>query len=549
MRNLLWVALLAGVASGQQAAGPVWFLGQGSTFAQCGGATASFFNGGISGREAVFASGCPLEPNDPLATNFYADVYTRDATTGTTTLISTNAAGVAGNGDSLYPAMTPDGRFVVYSTFATDIITPDGNGTFTDVILVDRQTGIRELINVNSAGLQATNHCGVPDISDDGRYVVFLANSPNNLVPGGVPGQTDAYLRDRLLGTTIRVGQTANGVVPNTWTQEAKISGDGSAVIFKTTATNLDPLDTTATSDWYLFDPVQQTNTWASLLPFGGQFQNAAKDADITADGNEVLFGMLPSGLGQQTSGLWLYDRTTQVTSMVDNEYGGFQQCKISGDGRYVFAYGGAGGAPWNSSGSSNALPVRYDRWTDVIELACMAPDGAKPVSSGTELAAISNDGRMALVTSDANNLVPGVNWPIQYTRGYYLYDMGPREILTQGEPNFSQRPRLNIVEPVSGPNWSLGGLYAQPNAPVLLGLGVGASPGSITALGAEIPYWPPTYLGQFLTPGAGAWVLPFQWGLGAPPAGTPVTFQAVFADPTIPTGAVVSPGYQVIAP
>src|SRR5207247_7550333 len=116
---------------------------------------------------------------------------------------SMDSAGNEGNGGSGGPAISADGRFVAFASYASNLVPGDTNGD-ADVFVHDRQTGTTERVSVDSAGNEGNGGSGSRAISADGRVVAF-ASSASNLVPADANGVTDAHGRDRQAGPTGRV--------------------------------------------------------------------------------------------------------------------------------------------------------------------------------------------------------------------------------------------------------------------------------------------------------------------------------------------------------
>src|SRR5207247_1588614 len=160
-------------------------------------------------RFLAFASDATsLVPGD---TNGNTDVFVHDRQTGTTERVSVDSAGHEGNGYSQQPAISADGRFVAFTSDATNLVPGDTNGV-TDVFVHDRQTGTTERVSVDSAGNQGDRRSGNslsrPAISAGGRFVAF-ASDATTLVPGDTNGDVDVFVHDRETGTTERVGERA----------------------------------------------------------------------------------------------------------------------------------------------------------------------------------------------------------------------------------------------------------------------------------------------------------------------------------------------------
>jgi hypothetical protein len=145
------------------------------------------------GRFVAFGSNEPtLVAGD---TNGDSDVFVRDRQSGTTERVSIDSAGVLGNDLSANPSISSDGRFVAFHSLASNLVAGDTNG-FLDVFVHDRQSGTTERVSVDSALVQGDEVSMVPAISADGRFVAFSSHA-SNLVAGDTNGVGDIFTRDR----------------------------------------------------------------------------------------------------------------------------------------------------------------------------------------------------------------------------------------------------------------------------------------------------------------------------------------------------------------
>src|SRR5262249_45131164 len=128
--------------------------------------------------------------------------FVRDRQAGVTERVSVDSAGNQANDLSHRAAISPDGRYVVFISSATNLV-PGLNNGLKHVFLRDRQTGLTERVSVDSAGNQANDHSLNAGISADGRFVVFTSVA-SSLVPGDTDGFNDVYVRDRQTGVTER---------------------------------------------------------------------------------------------------------------------------------------------------------------------------------------------------------------------------------------------------------------------------------------------------------------------------------------------------------
>src|SRR5688500_10676897 len=125
---------------------------------------------------------------------------------------------------SQQPAITPDGRYVVFVASAPDLVTPAANGF--QVFLRDRVANTMELVSASTAGAVGNAASSVPSISADGCRVVFTSFS-SNLVPGDANGLQDVFLRNRCVSpaTTTLVSATPGGLAGDAASFDGRISG------------------------------------------------------------------------------------------------------------------------------------------------------------------------------------------------------------------------------------------------------------------------------------------------------------------------------------
>jgi uncharacterized repeat protein (TIGR01451 family) len=110
--------------------------------------------------------------------NGYRDVFVHDRETGETTRVSGAFGGTMPNGYSSSPSLSADGRYVAFESTATNLVAGDGNG-YGDVFVHDRRAGNTTRVSVTSEGAEADDESGLPAISADGRYVVFHTYARN----------------------------------------------------------------------------------------------------------------------------------------------------------------------------------------------------------------------------------------------------------------------------------------------------------------------------------------------------------------------------------
>lgn len=349
---------------------------------------------GISadGRYAFFVTGATdAVPSD---TNGYRDLFMRDRQTGTTILVSVGNSGQQGNGDvGSDIAMSGDGRYIAFTTYATNFASPDNNGgadlflrdtqagtttricsspyggfscggvsiskdgNYITYMLADpfsyggqpqlfryeRTTGQRELISQSDQGQPAnSNSTGWNRMSDDGRYVVF-DNYGNNLVAGDTNNKLDIFRRDMQTGQIVRVNTTDTGVQANGDSEWPTVSGDGRYVTFTTTASNFAANDTNGNWDMFVKD------VDSGALQLVGGALNLSLGGTITGDGKYVIFDSSIQFAPTDTDiyqDAYMWDRVantnTRISEKPDGSSLGFYGNaggSASTDGRYVLLF------------------------------------------------------------------------------------------------------------------------------------------------------------------------------------------------------------------
>lgn len=156
--------------------------------------------------------------------------YIRDRQTGTTTRLSVGINGAAANGDVFLGGISTNGRFVVLTSTASNLVVGDTNGE-QDVFVRDLTTGATTRVSLGNGGTQPNGGSGIASISADGRYVAFASNA-SNLVVGDNNTSLDVFVYDRSAGNTKRVSVNRNGVEGIGTSENPEISADGKFVAF-----------------------------------------------------------------------------------------------------------------------------------------------------------------------------------------------------------------------------------------------------------------------------------------------------------------------------
>jgi uncharacterized repeat protein (TIGR01451 family) len=343
-------------------------------------------------------------------------IYVHDRVTATTELVSVDSRGNPAEGLTSVPAISDDGRFVAFDSDATNLVNGDRND-ITDVFLHDRATGETIRVSVTSAGEEGAASSHAPAISADGRFVVFHANSP--LVPEDDNDNTDVYLHDVQTGLTTLISVATDGTAGNGTSFIQDISGDGRIVSFVSSATDLIPNDANDFEpNVYARDVVAGVTELVSVGTDGTRADVGFFDSpSISADGRFVAFSTFASLVPEDTSpfslDIYLRDRMTSTTELISVSSdeapgdGRSEAPSVSADGRSVAFQSDSTNFVPESSGifRDEDIFVR-DRMAGTTVRVSESSAGAEgdQRSLGTD---ISADGLVVIFASEATNLVP----------------------------------------------------------------------------------------------------------------------------------------------
>lgn len=278
------------------------------------------------GTVVVFSSSATNLVDDDR--NQVADIFRVDLMSGNLTRVSVNGEQEEANNDSDAPDVSADGRFIVYESNATNLTNDDTNRA-TDIYLYDSQTGQTERISINSEEEQGNGVSRNPSVSDDGRYVVFESHS-SNLVENDTNQASDIFLRDRELGMTFRLSVTNAGLQANESSMTSMINATGTVVVFHSNADNLVDDDDNDARDIFVRDLVNDTTTRVSIHSNGSE-SNATTFSSpaIDASGRYVVFYSSANNLvDDDRNNAWdvfLHDRELRRTTLVSVNASGAQ--------------------------------------------------------------------------------------------------------------------------------------------------------------------------------------------------------------------------------
>jgi Tol biopolymer transport system component len=506
---LLMTALTGGASAGQME------LISGAYHRPTYDASASLPALSADGRYAVFASNAPNLAPGQIDTNNAPDLFLRDRTEGTTTLIThasrspLQAASYADFKARVEGRITADGRYVAFESPAVDLV-PDRTGAgLSNVYLWDRVNGTTTLVSHASdrPGKAADDASSLAGISADGD-VLFTsgADDLNDLVDGqagrlaarGRP-VTNLFLWHRSADTlTLISGRNGSPSIPgdgSSW--QGAISPDGGFIAFLSKATDLIPGLTAAGrgANVFLYDRAAGTLSLIShasgspLTAAGG----AAGFVSLSADGRWIAFtsrgkNLIPGQTGAaDRRNLFLYDRGSGETRLVSHR-GGLPRTgagagawmAMSADGRAVaFTSAALDLVPGQVDANGREDLFVYDRESEGVSLVTHVPGSPATAAAGrgdVELRDLSADGRFLAFTS-SDRLVAGQIGPFRAGETQvFLYDRvsrstalasHSRESLTRASRGGSSYPLVSAdggIAVFQSPARDLGDGASAPN-------------------------------------------------------------------------------------
>jgi hypothetical protein len=318
------------------------------------------------------------------------NVYVRDVISKTTSLVTVATNGARANGSSTASMMTPDGRYVLFSSGASNLTSDDTN-LIVDVFVRDMQLGITKLVSVGAKGTNWTispyfnwgraQESDSAVITPDGRYVCFMSTA-TNLVPG-LTNFGEIYVRDLLSNSTVCVSSNAFQYTPrNPVCFDNEISDDGQFVTYQ----------------------VITNNTVGHSLVLRHHMQTGTDD-------------LVASNCGWPGN----YVNATQLHSTPDGRFVAFVGITNSGDGIFV----------WDAQSGSTVL-------------ASVALDGTAPTNANCDFPLLSSDGRFVAFVCDATNLT-GTTVGV----GYHVYrrdlQAGTTELMDVGTNGYAPGRKLAV--------------------------------------------------------------------------------------------------------
>lgn len=336
-------------------------------------------------------------------TNSVADVFLRDTDTGAISLISgdlTGNPGDAASGDVLISdtlSSTPDGRFVTFSSRATNLVSPPIMSNLIHIYRHDRNTVQTELITKDFNGDPTTSGPGFdPSISQDGTKIALMSPA-SNLVTDDNNLETDIFVRNLSTQSTLRASVSSAGQEGVFSSLQPQISANGNFVLFGSFAA-LVPDKSSTNFDFFVKDLSTGTLERVNNSLSGGPSISSSQRASISADGRFVAFSSFSSDHttadNNSVADVFIYDRQTKTTRIVSTDgtgqpvndaAHGLETVEISADGRYVLFDSLSSQLVKTGKATTKSTLFLKDTQSGGIGIVDITPSGIQPSSSSAK--------------------------------------------------------------------------------------------------------------------------------------------------------------------
>ncbi|MFE6161198.1 hypothetical protein ACFQ7F_20080 [Streptomyces sp. NPDC056486] len=366
----------------------------------------------VTAASAALAALCAVTVLSPAGAS-------ADTAVPSTERVSVGPGGVQGNAASTNPSISADGHYVAFVSASRNLVENDTNGT-PDAFVRDLRTGKTERVSVKSNGRASHGVVRKVSLSPDGRYVVFTSTA-DDLVSGDPNDLDDVFLHDRDTGRTTRISPTGASYdgLRSHLTYDPVVSGDGRYVAYASGAEDLVAGDANKRDDVFLYDRKKKTTELAQLTNEGKQGEGDAFAPAFAGDsgGRYLAFTSNTFNLAgvedhSSATDIFLRDREKGTTELISiphsyNRKTPSWDAALSGDARYVaFTSASRALSPEGPAPTSSQNVFLYDRESKRMRLVSATADGT-PANGESDDVSLSRDGRYAAFTSAASNLAP----------------------------------------------------------------------------------------------------------------------------------------------
>jgi Tol biopolymer transport system component len=373
------------------------------------------------GRYVAFESTADnLAPGSVDSVN---EVFVRDLIENTTTRVSVALNGADVDGDSEEPSISADGRYVAFTSTATNLVTGDINGV-ADIFVRDLVANTTTLASraTGAGGTVSDSVSGQPSISADGQFVAFVSDSHLLDTVPDLQDRNWVFVRQLVAPFATTLVSRADGAAGNPSidgdSEDPVMSADGKHVAFRSGADNLSTQDNDSLDNIFLRDlvaPFATTLVSRASGAGGPVADDRSQQPSISGDGRYVAFSSLATNLGGGNASdpdVFVRDVVANTTELVSVSrtggavaFGDSVEPSISGDGRYVSFESDAQDITADSLNFENNVYLR-DLVTDTTSLVSRAAGSSGAAANHTSIhSKISRDGRYVAFASQADNL------------------------------------------------------------------------------------------------------------------------------------------------
>ncbi|WP_158560948.1 fibronectin type III domain-containing protein [Paenibacillus contaminans] len=380
-------------------------------------------------------------------TNGKEDVFIRDRESRTTKRISAAPSGAEADGGSFAPIMSPDRRFVLFASQATNLLDTPDNNALEDLFLYDNQTGRIEKVAENvSAGYMYT-YDRPYGLSENGRYVAFASYGANG-VAEDENNNWDVFVKDRWNDTVTRITDRMYGSVKYPQTTRVSITPNGRFVAFTSDEAQLVPDDTNGKKDVFVYDTKSGQTERVSVSSAGEEGDSTSQNAAISADGRYVAFASYARNFipGDDTynQDIFVRDRVMKTTEIVSVKLSGepsFDENDspwISANGRWVAFHSDDELQP-DAYYKNIYMHDRITRETELLSVSAAGEPGDRDSMKGV----ISLSGKYAAFDSLATNLLAEPEED-DYLGGIYFRELPAKEQDDRNPPDWGPGASLS---------------------------------------------------------------------------------------------------------
>lgn len=266
------------------------------------------------GRYVAFDSLKSYLVNDD--TNSCSDVFVHDLQSETTQRVSVTSDSIQGDYHSYAPSISANGRYITYTSESSNLVVDDTNES-TDIFIYDRDNGVTTCVSNATDGTQGNNNSQNSSISGDGRFIVFSSDA-SNFVAEDTNNSSDIFIHDFVNSMTTIISKSLNGQRANNSSINPSISSNGLFVAFESEASNLVENDTNEKADIFVYNIISGITKRISISSKGIQANQNSHSPSISENGRFIAFVSGASNLvsddSNGVSDIFMHDIETGIT-------------------------------------------------------------------------------------------------------------------------------------------------------------------------------------------------------------------------------------------